>query len=407
MRQNVINVTIFSVSIIFALAVVEVVVRVALPHATVVPTVFVEDVGITNLPGFCGVYSLEGRGSYCINSGGWRDEEWDFEKPEGTIRIAIIGDSYVEALQVDQEQMVGKVLEDILNREDERNYEVLSFGMSGFDAAQAYEALRLRVIEYDPDIVLWYFLPWNDLQDSVREIRDLPWKPYYHLVDGELVIDDSFRDFVYYENRRWIRNFLKQSIKYSYAMRYFVAHYYPVIKQGLHAWFNPSRRSNASNDDIAHDEVERYEISEDGLSGAEIMVAPREGELYYQAWEVTQEISRAMAEFCAERNISFGIVGVTASFQVQGNYLERGRYLRDIGLDMYYPERRMIDFATDIGIPYLPLAFEFLRESGPLFHGTEESPGGHWNAHGHARAAFFTEKFIRRNMGASDDREFR
>ena len=35
-----------------------------------------------------------------INSYGWRDKEWSLKKPENVYRIAVLGDSMVEAFQV-------------------------------------------------------------------------------------------------------------------------------------------------------------------------------------------------------------------------------------------------------------------------------------------------------------------
>src|SRR5258705_2365813 len=55
-------------------------------------------------PGMEGWYRKEGRSYVRINSEGLRDREHSKTKPSDSIRIAIVGDSYPEALQVSQEQ---------------------------------------------------------------------------------------------------------------------------------------------------------------------------------------------------------------------------------------------------------------------------------------------------------------
>src|SRR2546423_8703719 len=56
--------------------------------------------GIVLRPNIAGTYQREGRNYVAINSAGLRDREHSIAKPANTIRIALLGDSYCEALQV-------------------------------------------------------------------------------------------------------------------------------------------------------------------------------------------------------------------------------------------------------------------------------------------------------------------
>src|ERR1044071_1205502 len=60
--------------------------------------------GTARVPGAMFLYTAEGRGHVRFNAAGFRDHEWRLEKPAGTIRIAIVGDSYVEAMQVEEHE---------------------------------------------------------------------------------------------------------------------------------------------------------------------------------------------------------------------------------------------------------------------------------------------------------------
>ena len=62
-------------------------------------------------PGAKGWYTEEGRAYVTINSAGLRDREHDLGKPPGTIRIAVLGDSYAAALQVEMENAFWSVME--------------------------------------------------------------------------------------------------------------------------------------------------------------------------------------------------------------------------------------------------------------------------------------------------------
>ena len=51
-----------------------------------------------------GLVSIRGRGTYRINSAGLRDREHPKAKPPNTVRVAVLGDSMTEALQVPVER---------------------------------------------------------------------------------------------------------------------------------------------------------------------------------------------------------------------------------------------------------------------------------------------------------------
>jgi len=51
-----------------------------------------------------------------INSYGYRDKEWSLKKPPNTYRIAVLGDSFVEAFQVETKRTFLTLTEKQLNR---------------------------------------------------------------------------------------------------------------------------------------------------------------------------------------------------------------------------------------------------------------------------------------------------
>ena len=71
------------------------------------PEFYVPDdgLGYTLIPGMNGWYTKEGRTFVSINSDGFRDDEHAVAKSESTLRVAVIGDSYVEGFQVPDDQL--------------------------------------------------------------------------------------------------------------------------------------------------------------------------------------------------------------------------------------------------------------------------------------------------------------
>jgi hypothetical protein len=69
-------------------------------------------------PGASGVVTAENRQVVRINSQGFRDRERSYHKPEETFRIAVLGNSWTEALQVPLERAYPAVLESDLQKND-------------------------------------------------------------------------------------------------------------------------------------------------------------------------------------------------------------------------------------------------------------------------------------------------
>jgi hypothetical protein len=92
-----------------------------------------------------------------VNSLGFRDAERREAKPPGVVRIALLGDSYVEALQVPFEKTAGQLLQKRLAvTMPDRRFEVLNFGVSNYGIGQCLLVWERHVRRFAPDHV---FLP--------------------------------------------------------------------------------------------------------------------------------------------------------------------------------------------------------------------------------------------------------
>src|SRR5688572_22240025 len=191
-----VRVAVVALSVLFALLVFEVFLRAAgFSYQTFYRPDYAR--GYALEPGAEGWHTKEGRSYVRINSDGLRDRERERRKPEGAWRLALVGDSYAEALQVDEGDGVASVLERRLGQCPAlagRGVEVVNFGVSGYSTAQELLTLREKVWDYSPDAVLLLVTTNNDVTDNVRAFKEADDIPYVELRGDELTLDNSFRE---------------------------------------------------------------------------------------------------------------------------------------------------------------------------------------------------------------------
>ena len=98
------------------------------------------------------------------NSEGWRDRERP--KPAGsTPRVAVLGDSFVEACSVQHDEAFSSRLERLAAASG-RPIEVLNFGVGGYGTLQEYLTFTEAARQYGPRLVLLGFYLGNDVRNN-------------------------------------------------------------------------------------------------------------------------------------------------------------------------------------------------------------------------------------------------
>jgi lysophospholipase L1-like esterase len=184
------NLALAAVFLALALLAAEGVVRLLSPIG---PAILVTDprVGKRFVPGFRGrvfVDEAEREVEVRINSAGFPGPEWSRRKPEGGLRIAVVGDSMTAAIATDEERrFVGRLEAALAAEVAPRPVEVLNFGVSSASTASALVTWREVVAGYVPDLVLLAFFTGNDVGDNSPRLTRAP-RVYYDLdADGRLV----------------------------------------------------------------------------------------------------------------------------------------------------------------------------------------------------------------------------
>lgn len=108
--------------------------------------------------------------------------------PDGELRVALLGDSFVEGFQVFDRRHFRSRLEAALNADPARPVRVMNFGFSGFNFARSADYADAYVSRFAPDLVLFF----AGIDDFVQESTDLG--PRFRAEGDSVVADLSFRE---------------------------------------------------------------------------------------------------------------------------------------------------------------------------------------------------------------------
>ena len=353
-------------------------------------------------PGAEGWYRKEGRAYVRVNEDGLRDREHEKRKPAGVVRVAVLGDSYAEALQVAREAAFWAVAEGRLRESCAglagREVEFVNFGVSGYGTAQQLFTLRERAWAYEPDVVLLAVTTNNDVTDNVRALKGTDEIPYFVLRGDELVLDDSFRRDRAFRWRqsapsragRWLRERLRfvQAVHEGQV----------AIKSALAA--RRERKARAAQAEAGKAEAGKAEDARPAaavapppapaaeLGTANMVYVEPADELWRGAWRVTEALVATMHREVRDGGARFLLVTLSNSIQTHPDPAAREAFARRLGVaDLFYPERRFRELGGREGFPVLNLApdLQAYAEANRVFlHGFAPDLGnGHWNETGH------------------------
>jgi hypothetical protein len=359
--------------------------------------------GFALRPGMQGHYQREGESDVRINSDGLRDREHSKAKPADTVRIALLGDSFTEAMHVQMEQTFWSLLERKLsecNAFPGKHVEVINFGVSGYGTAQELMTLRQKVWDYSPDIVMLAFTTFNDIYDNSRALSKTEEVPYFVYRNGELVYDASFRDSHRYRQRdsrlarfgRWFHDHLR-IVQLVHYIQF-------TAKLRLTDWRNrrraqppPQKQTNAA--------TPKAPLSADDIGIDNMIYLEPQDENWKEAWRVTEGLILEMRDEVNQKGAKFVLVPLSNAIQVYPDQLVRQNFMNHIGVStVFHPNLRLKALAGRENIDFLGLAEPmqaYADKNKAFLHGFGDDIGnGHWNATGHRVAAdLITQKLCK------------
>lgn len=105
----------------------------------------------TDAPGL----KYEMRPGPLTNSHGYKERELPIEKPAGTLRVAVVGDSVTHGAFVPAEQVYSRVVEDQLHAAGRTDVQVLNFAAYGYDIDSLAALVRYRARAWSPDLIVY------------------------------------------------------------------------------------------------------------------------------------------------------------------------------------------------------------------------------------------------------------
>lgn len=268
----------------------------------------------------------EGYSRETFNSLGMRDRERTMAKPPDTFRVAILGDSMVESVQVPLEQSFCALTEAKLNREIEstglaegKKIEILNFGVSAYNLGQVYLAMQ-DVMKFQPDVILTTLRVSTTYSLAFVSPDNFFWaRAGYKPDEGKF--DYSVQD-------HWEKSSQGQRVKYTAWLRNH-SRVWGIISKGfeqLIIWkktFATSKNNGVSTSNrTAFDSI----IEANQLHGVILPTRDKsaegppvvcrqyppsiqkEEEAIAQLWPISEALLRKMQAECRQKNVVFGIL---------------------------------------------------------------------------------------------------
>ncbi len=368
--------------------------------------------GWSHIPGASGrsfnpFYEFDAQVSF--NSLGIRGpESLGYAKGDAVYRVLLLGDSFMEAVQVNDDETLGEQLRSLLQSQMGRPVEVVNAGVSGFGTDQELLWLREEGVKYAPDLVLLAVYPHNDFMNNGELLESANQgginKPFFSLVDGTLelhyypfdpatvpAVTSPFVEEALPDTppgpltlvATWLRD-------RSAFYRYFDPHI-RVAAPRLAAWLARTGLLSPGQESKLVAQPDSYVPLTYGI---------------YQnppgpEWEESVRLTTALFGEIRATAESLGVpVAALVIPSPESVYPDRWQQIltqfpvmRSDAWDLQQPERLAMAGLADAGIPAISLAGSFAQNAttSPLLYFVEE---GHWTADGHRLGALAGFNFL-------------
>lgn len=239
------------------------------------------------------------------NKYGFRNKDIDIDKAPGTVRIMMLGDSFVMSTGLDDKSTWEYVLNESLNGSSGR-YEIVNAGGGGTTIDQQLINLIDKIVKFHPDYVILFSSHKNSMILDYKAEYSLSWKVstfFYNISQFYAMIRErnalrTFRDNNYYVYDYRVKITKQEIDKLMDLYRKRLAQFYTVCKEndigliiGLRPEFIPSGLKEL-----------QHPMDKDrmALLGGKL---EKQGYLTYYEFEYyTQGLFNMAMEDCAEKN---------------------------------------------------------------------------------------------------------
>jgi hypothetical protein len=353
--------------------------------------------------------SQQGLGNARMNRYGWYYPE--FRLAEGEQQIVLIGDEYVQGLQVKPEQNLGVMLDAKISQSDLPDpSEVITLGMPGFGPGLYLETMRYALKYYNPREFIVFVNLATDFQNEFRPHHQ--YITYERDPAGELQISEWSAPV-----RHDLQHVVLRSHEYFHALPTLWSNYLtPSFVSGMLKEFSPEATAQAAAaPELAQDagwrEFTRPADLAHVLPADSLRVTwPSNGTLDWNFWDISihphtvrnfqlnegaassVDITAGILEMLHDEAAAQGatVRVVTLPVFPESFYSDSDRWSADdTGFEPLLPERLLSDRLSAAGIQTLRLG-EYLRGSGDVEAIRKlyfENGAGYFTPDGHKFAA--------------------
>ncbi|MBV8360498.1 MAG: SGNH/GDSL hydrolase family protein [Deltaproteobacteria bacterium] len=343
--------------------------------------------------GASGWQTDEGRAWISVNRWGYRGADWMRAKPAGTLRIAMLGDSFIEAQQVAEQATACELLQRALTRmlpgiahgryRGFQRVEVMNFGVDGYGTAQEFFTLVEDVWQFSPDIVLLAFFPGNDVRNNSAILEGDKCRPFFVPHGNEVVLGGPFTDsrlfhfqcFLRFESyRSQLLNILGEARSALRSMQ-------------------RKRRQRADLKPVSYQSVgvSANRLHEPGIN--DLIYRPPINQDWRDAWNMSEAEIVMTEQNVNAHHALFLLVIIGTGVQMAPNPAFQAGYLSAVGgTDLLYPSHRLTALGARNGFAVLDLVppmKTYAQDHQVYFHGFPNTAmgTGHWNERGNQFAA--------------------
>jgi hypothetical protein len=270
------------------------------------------------------------------NSLGFRDNEWG---GQGGFKIGILGNSFLMAREVSDDNTASFILEKILNKE------VLNSAISGHGTVTQLAIYKKLLRPHRPNITILFFTIGNDIHDNSCELISMlhypKTQPCGYIIDGKTKININF-------------NYLEKSEPLNLKKR---------IKEFIKNHFLSLLVINRFIFQKSYTVFHRDELIEREIWSWQVYIPPKT-KVWQDAWKITEE---AIADLKKEVESDKGrlLIVPIPQYIVTSKTWERAfkKYWRIVKIpddfDPLYPTKRLKDICRKYNIALLELDQDF------------------------------------------------
>jgi len=321
------------------------------------------------------------RHSIAVNALGLRDRPRTFARVPGRKRVLVLGDSYVEAMQVDLEETF------LARLERTTGAEMIDAGVSGYSTDNELRAFDARDRRFAPDVVLIVLFVGNDVLENgarlyLKNAHGLPPKPWVGLGETTQPLARCFA-------------VARAAAHVADVMPGFVWQTSRVVRWTLTGGVAAALQKacgDAAGPSLVPGRPELF-----GVYG------PPETAAWEEAWTATEANLTSLVARVRETGAAVGVVLAPWHVEYDPRSVLHMLFPRSGGRtwDFDYPYERLEPVLTRLQVPWMSLTPAFAAHFRATGRPGAYEWDGHWDADGHAVVATALDPFVTRLLATT------